>query len=70
MTRDGDRRATASYEARNVRPDRDFDLYYSVSNDALAVNLLSYKPVDEDGFFLLLVTPPIKPRDSDIVART
>ena len=50
--------ATVSYEARNVRPDRDFDLYYSVSTDAIAVNLLSYKPFDEDGFFLLLVTPP------------
>ena len=67
VTHDGDRRATASYEARNVRPDRDFDLYYSVSNEALAVNLLSYKPFDEDGFFLLLVTPPIKPAESDIV---
>ncbi|MCU0503223.1 MAG: VWA domain-containing protein [Anaerolineae bacterium] len=67
VMRDGDRRATASYEARNVRPDRDFDLYTSVSNEALAANLLSYKPFDADGFFLLLVTPPIKPRASDIV---
>ena len=60
VVRDGDRRATVSYEAQNVRPDRDFDLYYSLSTDAVAVNLLSYKPYDEDGFFLLLVTPPVE----------
>jgi Ca-activated chloride channel homolog len=59
VTRDGDRRATVRYAAKNVRPDRDFDLYYSVSPDAIALNLLSYKPTGEDGFFLLLVTPPI-----------
>ena len=60
VLREGDRRATVSYEAQNVRPDRDFDLYYSLSSDAVAVNLLSYKPFDEDGFFLLLVTPPVE----------
>ena len=59
VIRNGDRQATASYEAKNVRPDRDFDLYYSFSPDAISVNLLSYKPFDEDGFFLLLVTPPV-----------
>jgi Ca-activated chloride channel family protein len=59
VTRDGDRRATVRYAAQHVLPDRDFDLYYSVSPDAIAANLLSYKPSGEDGFFLLLVTPPI-----------
>ncbi len=58
VVRGGDQAATVGYEARDVRPDRDFDLYYSVSTDAIAVNLLSYKPFDEDGYFLLLVTPP------------
>ncbi len=58
VVRTGESRAQVSYEARNVRPDRDFDLYYSLSRDAIAVNLLSYKSFDEDGFFLLLVTPP------------
>ncbi len=60
VTRNGERAATVGYEARNVRPDRDFDLYYSVSSDAIAVNVLSYKPFDEDGYFLLLVTPPVE----------
>jgi Ca-activated chloride channel family protein len=67
VMRHDDRRATISYAARNVRPDRDFDLYYSVSADPLAVNLLSYKPFDEDGFFLLLVTPPVRPSTDAVV---
>ncbi len=59
VTRPDAQHATVSYEARDVRPDRDFDLYYSLSSEAVAVNLLSYKPYDEDGFFLLLVAPPL-----------
>ena len=50
-------RVLAGYEASDVRPDRDFDLYYSLSEDAITVNLLSYKQAGEDGYFLLLVTP-------------
>jgi Ca-activated chloride channel homolog len=66
VVREGDRRAIVSYEAQNVRPDRDFDLYYSLSSDTVAVNLLSYKPYDEDGFFLLLVTPPVEAADQAV----
>ena len=66
--REGDRRATVSYEEANTRPDRDFDLYYSLSTDPVAVNLLSYQPYDEDGFFLLLVTPPVE-ATGQVVAR-
>lgn len=69
VVRDGDRRATVSYEARGVRPDHDFDLYYSLSSDAVAVNLLTYKPYDEDGFFLLLVTPPVAASAGAVVAK-
>jgi Ca-activated chloride channel family protein len=64
VRREGDRQATVSYAAQNVRPDRDFDLFYSTAGQepsGTVANLLSYKPFDEDGFFLLLVTPPIQP---------
>lgn len=69
VTREAGNRATASYEARDVRPDRDFDLYYSVSSDAIAANLLSYKPFDEDGFFLLLLTPPVQAAADEVIAK-
>ncbi len=69
VVREGDRRTTITYAAKNVRPDRDFELFYSLSTDAVAVNLLSYKPYDEDGFFLLLVTPPVEASSQGIIAK-
>lgn len=50
--------ATVTYEVQNVRPDRDFLLYYALEGDALGLNVLSYKEPGEEGFFLLLLTPP------------
>ncbi len=69
VQREGENAATASYEASDVLPDRDFDLYYSVSTDAIDINFLSYKPSDEDGYFLLLVTPPLESVATDVVAK-
>lgn len=69
VTRLAAQRAIANYEARDVRPDRDFDLYYSLSSDAIAVNLLSYKPFDEDGFFLLLVAPLLTVETDSVVPK-
>jgi Ca-activated chloride channel homolog len=57
IVRDGDYRATVSYEANSVTPDNDFDLYYSVSPEQIGLNLLSYQEAGEDGFFLMLVSP-------------
>jgi Ca-activated chloride channel homolog len=70
LVRQDPQRAVASYEEADVRPDRDFDLYYSLSPEDIAVNVLSYKPFDEDGSFLLLVTPPheaVEQVDKDVV---
>ncbi len=69
VKRNGDRSATVSYRATNVKPGRDFELYYSLSPDSVALNLLSYKPFDEDGFFLLLVTPPVTAASDEVVDR-
>ncbi len=74
ITRVGERKATVSYEAKNVLPNQDFDLYYSLAPastpGSIAVNLLSYKPFGnapgEDGFFLLLVTPPLTTEDTPV----
>jgi len=57
IKRDGTHRATASYEASDVRPDTDFVLYFAPENDDVGVNLLTCKPDGEDGYFLLLASP-------------
>jgi Ca-activated chloride channel family protein len=77
VDRQGDYRARAGYEEYDVRPDRDFELYFSVAEEAasshvrsgIGLNLLSYKPDDEDGFFLLLVAPKVETAQVEVVAK-
>ncbi len=59
IVRDGERAFHATYEAADVLPDRDFELYYSLGEDRVGVQVLSYRDAgqDEDGFFLLLASP-------------
>src|SRR5215211_6446973 len=50
----------AGWEAANVTPTADFDLIYTVSQDQIGANLLSYyDPVAQEGYFMLLAAPGI-----------
>ncbi|MCG3141258.1 MAG: hypothetical protein HDKAJFGB_02483 [Anaerolineae bacterium] len=70
VSRDGDYKAKIGYEAANVKPDRDFVLYYSVSADEIGATLLTYKPdANGDGFFALLVTPQVQVEQQKVVAK-
>jgi Ca-activated chloride channel family protein len=63
IDRQGTGRFSASYEDSNVTPDRDFELYYSVSQDDIGLSLLSYiDPESEDpgGYFVLLAAPGLE----------
>ncbi len=62
--------ARVGYEARNVRPDTDFSLYYSVSPDDIDLNLLTYREsADEDGFFMLLLAPPLEVPEEEVIPK-
>lgn len=54
------RHVIAGYEEQNVLPDADFSLFYSIG-ESEAFHLFSLRdpadPLDEDGFFLLLLAP-------------
>jgi Ca-activated chloride channel family protein len=69
IDRDGPYRARVGWEDRDVAPDKDFALYYTVSEEDLGVNLLSYKERGEDGFFMLLVAPNVEVDDAQVVAK-
>lgn len=70
VARATDYAATIGYEDANVKPDRDFVLYYSVSEDTVGATLLTYKPdATTDGFFLLLVTPKVVVEQQQVVAK-
>jgi Ca-activated chloride channel family protein len=40
--------------------DKDFMLYYSVSDKDMQANILTHKESSEDGYFLLTLSPPLK----------
>jgi Ca-activated chloride channel family protein len=69
VVRNGDYAAQVGYEDANVTPDRDFVLYYSVTQDDIGLNLLSYKSGSDDGFFLMLVAPKIAVDPSRVIAQ-
>lgn len=50
-------RAVVTYQEKNVKPDKDFILYYKLSEKQVDVSLLTYKEKGEDGYFLLLLSP-------------
>jgi len=57
--RKGDTEATVSLAQENVVPDKDFLLYYSISDKDVAANLLTHRKADEDGYFLMTLSPPM-----------
>ena len=65
-----DHHATVSFDAQDFSPDKDFLMYYSVSDKELAANTLTHKNTGEDGYFLFSVTPPmsaVKAQPKDVV---
>ena len=69
VERDGDYRATVGYEEADVLPEDDFELVYTVSQEDVGLNLLSYREPDEDGFFLLLVAPTVEVEEGRVIPR-
>ncbi len=66
-SRNADSLAKVAFHAKGIVPDKDFLLYYSVSDKAMAANVLTHKAVGEDGYFLLTLSPPMK--SEQIVAK-
>ena len=69
LVRSSGTKAVATYEDANVRPSQDFFLYYSVSPDDMGMTLLTYHAPNEDGFFLLIVTPPDQAATDTVIAK-
>ena len=69
IDREDDYHALLGLEQSNVLPDRDFELFYTISSEKVGLNLLSYKEVGQDGFFLLLAAPDVEVDEEEIVAR-
>ena len=69
IERDGDHRAILGYEETDVLPEQDFELIYTVSQEDVGLNLLTYREPPEDGFFLLLAAPTVEVAQERVIPR-
>lgn len=62
IDRNGNKRAVVKFEKENYIPSNDFRLFFESNNEKLSASVISYRPSkNEEGFFLMLASPP--PRD-------
>ncbi|NLE99861.1 MAG: VWA domain-containing protein [Anaerolineales bacterium] len=66
IERPDEHHALVGYEESDVLPRQDFDLVYTVSQDEVGLNLLSYRDAPDDGFFLLLLAPTLEAEEGAI----
>lgn len=62
--------AVVGYEAKNVKPDKDFIVGYQTSDEAFGMALLAFRESGQDGFFMARICPGVaadeKPLPKDI----
>jgi len=66
IARKKDTLAKMSYEASKNVPDRDFDIYFSRAAGDIGLSLLAHKPVKDDGYFLLSVSPKVEMTEKEV----
>ena len=69
VSRKDDRNILISFEQTKMKPDKDFILYYSLSDKQFGVNLLTYKKPGADGFFMMFLSPKYDLKDSEVVKK-
>jgi Ca-activated chloride channel family protein len=78
ITRSSDREVTVNFERNQAVLDRDFQLFYSLSDKDVGLTALAHRPLSgENGYFMLLVSPRLEmasqvqvPRDMVFVLDT
>lgn len=71
IDREGNREARVRLERSNITPTNDFRVLYTLAEGALGASVLSHWPDDgEDGYFLMLASPEVKPPDSKPMPKT
>lgn len=66
VRKEGEKSARISFEASNIKPDKDFSLYYSLSEDEIGLSFLNWEGPD-DNYFMLLASPPYVSRKQKII---
>ncbi len=70
ISRSGDRQFVAGWESVSTAASDDFSLYYGIASQTINANLLTYREsAGEDGFFMLLVQPPVTLPEEQAIAK-
>ncbi len=67
----GDHKVSASYEGNGIAPNRDFSLYYALSDKEFGLTLLTYRDgqSEEDGYFLARISPPRTNKEEGVLPK-
>ncbi len=68
VRKEGGGLARAGYEEKDVRPDKDFLLYYSLSKDDIGLSFMNWEG-PEGGYFMLLASPRFAAPGEKVVAK-
>ncbi len=60
VEKEDDHHARVTYMEENTRPDKDFFLYYTVSEEDIGFNLLPFEDEDHQGYFLAMISPQVE----------
>jgi len=60
VEKENDHHARITYVEENTRPDKDFLLYYTVSQKDIGFNLLPFEDEDGEGYFLAMISPKVE----------
>jgi len=69
VKRDGDRNAAVSFEANKAVPDKDFVLYYNLSEKDFGLSLVTHREAGEEGFFMMLLAPKQELQQKEIAGK-
>ncbi len=69
VNRPTDYKATASFEAQNVYLEKDFELFYTLSEKEFGLTVLTYREAGQEGFFLVRIAPPAQTAVGDVLPK-
>ena len=69
VTRKDDHHATVGFEEQRGLLDRDFVLYYTVSEKDVAISLLTHRVKGDSGYFMLMISPKVEVAPGQVLAK-
>ena len=68
VRKEGKNKARVSFEGKNIKPEKDFILYYSLSEDDIGLSFMNWKG-PEDNYYMLLASPSYVGKKEKILSK-